>query len=720
MTDARDGPLGIRKHQCEYCPKSFKRREHWQRHSRSHTNEKPFECRFCQKCFARRDLVTRHEKTLHANDGSPTRSPTGVRRPSTAIASNHLSPTSGKSGMNDVLSPQTNEPWDGIESLAATVSPTYPSTQAIENFEHYAAPSANGFEEFLDPALRMPSDGADAWDWTVTQPSQSANATVMRQTAEDPTASSSGEAAMSNNDQESAAVVPESVVKDLLNHTPGPSLIDNTNPPSTHLVRVCLAAYFESFNVHLPLIHQPTFQYTDEPPQLLLAMAAIGALYRLERKVATYLYLAAEASLPDATFVSDQTCADLFYAGDLASPDAAVDNIQTIKLADARTLLLLMLFGAFSGNREVSENAIGRQGRLANAYHSIARNVQRESQLPASSIGWSGWLRLESHRRLLHGIWVACNLSTAVYGIRPGVSVPLHGDVQLSCHDTLWWATTAAEWQVSVGDAQPSPTIKAAVEVLCSDDHATLAHLPTSSTFAVTVLMHAFSVHTWHSANSFGGSGSESILHGLSASRRLLQDGAPPLTGSIEPRSDFLFNASAISRIAYSRSCSALATTDRSAMLRGDTAASTAAMRDYIQEPIPRTPATLAAVENVFETFVFQDRGGILLIRKTAGLVWSFEHVIAAWDSVLLLTKWLHESSTDTESGEQALRDHVAATLEHEGCNIEPEGSMAAAVARFFSLFCDEWVWGVTARMGTVLRSIADLLEETHSKSKEP
>ncbi|PVH81143.1 hypothetical protein DL98DRAFT_625996 [Cadophora sp. DSE1049] len=42
------------------CTKSFLRREHLTRHSRSHAPEKPYKCLHCPKAFARSDILKRH------------------------------------------------------------------------------------------------------------------------------------------------------------------------------------------------------------------------------------------------------------------------------------------------------------------------------------------------------------------------------------------------------------------------------------------------------------------------------------------------------------------------------------------------------------------------------------------------------------------------------------------------------------------------------------
>lgn len=42
-------------HRCNFCSKSFTRREHLVNHVRQHTGETPFQCGYCPKAFTRKD-----------------------------------------------------------------------------------------------------------------------------------------------------------------------------------------------------------------------------------------------------------------------------------------------------------------------------------------------------------------------------------------------------------------------------------------------------------------------------------------------------------------------------------------------------------------------------------------------------------------------------------------------------------------------------------------
>ncbi|KAE8374052.1 hypothetical protein BDV26DRAFT_296387 [Aspergillus bertholletiae] len=47
---------------CNICDRRFKKTEHYKRHERSHTKEKPYECNVCHKRFSRSDVLSRHAK----------------------------------------------------------------------------------------------------------------------------------------------------------------------------------------------------------------------------------------------------------------------------------------------------------------------------------------------------------------------------------------------------------------------------------------------------------------------------------------------------------------------------------------------------------------------------------------------------------------------------------------------------------------------------------
>ena len=55
---------------CEFCNKSFDRKDAFKDHVRSHTGEKPFTCGLCGKSFSRSFVMRKHEK-IHLKGGVP-------------------------------------------------------------------------------------------------------------------------------------------------------------------------------------------------------------------------------------------------------------------------------------------------------------------------------------------------------------------------------------------------------------------------------------------------------------------------------------------------------------------------------------------------------------------------------------------------------------------------------------------------------------------------
>ncbi|EGP85717.1 uncharacterized protein MYCGRDRAFT_29733, partial [Zymoseptoria tritici IPO323] len=50
---------------CEYCGVEYAKKEHYERHVRTHTREKPFDCARCSSKFSRNDTLQRHIRKCH-------------------------------------------------------------------------------------------------------------------------------------------------------------------------------------------------------------------------------------------------------------------------------------------------------------------------------------------------------------------------------------------------------------------------------------------------------------------------------------------------------------------------------------------------------------------------------------------------------------------------------------------------------------------------------
>ena len=64
-----------------------------------------------------------------------------------------------------------------------------------------------------------------------------------------------------------------------ISHQPHWPIVDVAAFPSTQTLSVCINLYFRHFHDTLPILRRSTFRITEATPVLLLAMAAIGAMY---------------------------------------------------------------------------------------------------------------------------------------------------------------------------------------------------------------------------------------------------------------------------------------------------------------------------------------------------------------------------------------------------------------------------------------------------------
>ncbi|KAL1304675.1 hypothetical protein AAFC00_003631 [Neodothiora populina] len=78
---------------CSFCDRLFARKEHADRHERTHTQEKPFHCPQCESRFTRSDLLVRHERLTHKKDVTDRRAegsrPAGKKRKRNPPNNNH-------------------------------------------------------------------------------------------------------------------------------------------------------------------------------------------------------------------------------------------------------------------------------------------------------------------------------------------------------------------------------------------------------------------------------------------------------------------------------------------------------------------------------------------------------------------------------------------------------------------------------------------------------
>lgn len=156
----------------------------------------------------------------------------------------------------------------------------------------------------------------------------------------------------------------EKLLKDLSGQV-SPGIMKLMTSFATVLYERCLQRYFAIFNTHSPLFHLPSLDLDKVPAPLVLGMCAIGAIYRMERKIAAIFYNAAHQSLENISSLSSGRGPPLqgLLLQDWIKPvEEKVDESSTHPLWISQTKLLLAMFESFSGDPELSKMAIHRVG----------------------------------------------------------------------------------------------------------------------------------------------------------------------------------------------------------------------------------------------------------------------------------------------------------------------------------------------------------------------
>jgi hypothetical protein len=136
-----------------------------------------------------------------------------------------------------------------------------------------------------------------------------------------------------------------------------------TKLPSSTVLQNCVRGYFERFHIHVGLFHLPTLNIGQLDSPLVLAMCAIGALYRLDRKLSAFLFLTAECAVNLFSFKRD---------GDSASPSFESQNVGTLgeqsisnskPVWELQVRILLVFIATLGGKPTFSRKAIDGIGR---------------------------------------------------------------------------------------------------------------------------------------------------------------------------------------------------------------------------------------------------------------------------------------------------------------------------------------------------------------------
>lgn len=526
--------------------------------------------------------------------------------------------------------------------------------------------------------------------------------------------------------------------------------------PSRHALSRYVEGYFTGFHEHLPFLHVPTISIASSQPELVLALAATGALYRFERDRSEHLYILATLLVEDrlrrydpssfrATTRSkdparpsacderthDRTSALQHdtHPTNLGSSEVAGQYQQAPMLQTMQAMLLLIALGTWN-ERPLLKDAFAMASQLAVLVREFGRSDQRPSQDETS---WENWIAGESVRRTTFVAYCFFGLHSIAYNVPPTILSSELKSLILPCHEDRWRARNEQQWILS---RPKDGADKLSLHFACSGLFAPVPRSSVSlglSSFANYILAHAILQQLFFSRqsltdfeqNATGSLPDETLQKFERALRRWQYNWESTKDSSIDPSSPdgpLAFNATALLRIAYIRLHANLGPCRQ--LDTGDPEAIAKAMN--IVAPMSRSPQLYRAVLQTVHTLSIPVRVGVRFVANTRTLTWSVVHSLCNLECAMFLSQWLNYRGEQTAAGvpidenEQRLMNLVQSLLDEAfvGDAVRQEldpsrrcRKMAAAVVRLWSdTFQSTHVFGLFAAIGQGLLLYAEKL----------
>ncbi|KAF2009415.1 hypothetical protein BU24DRAFT_428332 [Aaosphaeria arxii CBS 175.79] len=458
--------------------------------------------------------------------------------------------------------------------------------------------------------------------------------------------------------------------------------------PSRHAMCRYIEGYFSGFHEHLPFIHLPTFNIATEAPELVLAVAAVGARYRFQRQQSHHLYVAARMLTEHQLRYrdGDEVPTSIFstpglLSHGLANPDSPVSDksipnsrgnsstypqasIHRIRERDIKTMqaiILLVALGTWN-HRSLIKDAFSLASHLA----LMLREDKHElDQGPLSESTWREWVRSEGRRRTKLVAFAFLNLHSLAYNITPKIMIREVSEVILPSPESHWRATSETQW-VSARDTDPHvrvPLRERLASILADnveDDRQHPSHL---SSFGNYILIHCILQQIFFTR--------QSTCQSLSLDGHILPSEVLSKFGRIlmiwqhhweatkdssldpsAPNGPLSFNSTALFRLAHLRLHS-----DLGSSLQLDTRDAESITRAFRDSPLlVRSPDALRAALQCVQSLSIPIRIGIEFVARTQTLTWSIIHSLVNLECGLFLCKWL-ETAASTIAMSEPLRE---------------------------------------------------------------
>jgi hypothetical protein len=275
--------------------------------------------------------------------------------------------------------------------------------------------------------------------------------------------------------------------------------VSKSSFPSCHSLTRFVNGFFDGFYPHIPVVHLPTFKLEDCEPEIILAMAALGAQYRHEHRKAVILFYAAKATLQQNTIERgnwelDKSLSPGDRHGDF-SRETQRSHYQSKQyrevMREARCALYLIAFATWQCEPEILREAFNLQSFLARCVRE--GKLEEEQELHQETPSWHSWIQQESDRRVKLFSFALLNIHGIAFSTPP---VILSDELQLRlpCSCFEWIAPHEERWAMvyKSGNAQQMSVQEALSHLMKGSNETHLVNSqPVPSPLANYILLHA-------------------------------------------------------------------------------------------------------------------------------------------------------------------------------------------------------------------------------------
>ncbi|CEO59649.1 hypothetical protein PMG11_04317 [Penicillium brasilianum] len=249
--------------------------------------------------------------------------------------------------------------------------------------------------------------------------------------------------------------------------------------PSTRLLDSLMGNFFVQHRSETDAwIHEPTMDLNQERPEMILTLAAAGAVLSKVEAIQRLGYAMLEVARLKVNSMFED------------------DNTLTRELKQQQIYTLTLQIGLWSGDNrrvEIAESCfqpiVTMLRRASRFKHEVYPIVAPSATDDDSTVNrkWRAWVEQESFKRLAHYVFIHDAQASSLRSTTPLIS-HIEFDLPLPFSRKLWDAKTAAEWKVIyIQEIPQSPSISVSLSTILQDI-TTLSSIPRHADFKLAAL----------------------------------------------------------------------------------------------------------------------------------------------------------------------------------------------------------------------------------------